>query len=135
MHVFKAIVKLIVGSDEGQIIELDAIETRKKIPDALSKKKLEVQQIQAFLRQLCDSGWMEIQEDHICIGPRTLLELPQLFEALTCAECPVCNYHVVQGIRPCTQCEIKVHKHCAQRHRKLTRGNKCIECKQPWNTL
>ena len=127
LAMFKDIVRDIIKSDNGKLSELEAI----NVSNNSSKRSRTVRQ--EFVRRLCNSKWLELQdEEYVCVGTRTLLELPQLLQEFECPVCPLCNYHVVQGVHPCSDCGVKVHRQCAKRHIAAARTKKCVSCEADW---
>ncbi|XP_060587577.1 non-structural maintenance of chromosomes element 1 homolog [Ruditapes philippinarum] len=129
LEFFKKLISQIVLSDNGSIGSMAAV----NIVDSLTKK-MSKSDAEYLLERLIRDRWIGKSENgHVYIGTRGVLELEQyileMFE--TAVRCNMCKKLCVQG-ESCSNCEVKIHYHCASKFFKDGSMMKCPECQNPW---
>ena len=95
--------------------------------------------IRNLLIKLRSSGWIVPvpRQNALRLGPRTFVELSDFLNELQCPVCPMCGTHVVYGVKPCTMCPVKTHKHCLAAHKKNAITAPCLAkaCTGSWTKI
>ncbi|XP_053393735.1 non-structural maintenance of chromosomes element 1 homolog [Mercenaria mercenaria] len=129
LQYFKKLVEQIVLSDSGSIGSMAAV----NIVDSLTKKMSKSDAEQLLSRLIRDKWIGKLENGCVYIGTRGLLELEQyileMFEVAM--RCNMCKKLCVQG-ENCSNCEVKLHNHCAYKFFKDRPVRKCPECQKPW---
>ncbi|XP_060599076.1 LOW QUALITY PROTEIN: non-structural maintenance of chromosomes element 1 homolog, partial [Ruditapes philippinarum] len=143
LEFFKKLISQIVLSDNGSIGSMAAVNIVDSLTKKMSKSDAEYL-LERLIRDrwigkvtnLCDFKYlfnMFQKMVHVYIGTRGVLELEQyileMFE--TAVRCNMCKKLCVQG-ESCSNCEVKIHYHCASKFFKDGSMMKCPECQKPW---
>jgi len=95
LNLFQLIIRKIVEEDSGELSKTELINARLEI----TERQISAQKAEETIDYLIETKWLRANNDKICLGPRTFLELKEYIEKTfsdIINECLLCQEPVVK---------------------------------------
>ncbi|KAL9980855.1 hypothetical protein ACROYT_G009494 [Oculina patagonica] len=110
---FKKAMDLIVASPDGTVSSLDVLNAASDL-----EKRMTMTHAEELIARLLKDKWMSESSGSYSLGPRAMLELHPYLKRVyedEIVDCMMCHEIAIRG-QHCTQCDGKLHNHCAARY-------------------
>lgn len=113
---FKKAMDLIVASPDGLASSMEILNATHDLEKTI-KIKMSITHAENLVERLIKDKWMSELSGSYTLGPRAMLELRPYLKRVyedEIVDCMICRDIAVRG-QCCTQCDGKIHNHCAAR--------------------
>lgn len=130
-NLFEHIIEAIVLSDEGYILEVEAVNLGPSLPG----NRVSLSESEAAVKRMVKNMMLNKNDDMLLLSGLTLSEQQQQLESSypeACVKCALCKIITILGYT-CDACPVRVHRVCGLKlWRQAKRNPYCPGCQAPW---
>lgn len=130
LEFFKKIVDKIILSEDGVASSVSLL----NLTDEMADRKLSKKEAEDLIERFVTDKFLCKNYGVISLSVRSMIELDPYFREVyedMITICQMCKQIVLQG-QTCTNCDAKLHLHCATRYFKNKNELKCLSCGSKW---